>query len=557
MLNLFSTPALLLKDHPQLEVIIDILSRKENYHVQITRAFSNRLNKALLKTIASKITTDYLPKSLRDIDFVYSDSYFSPDKRTILATSVMPHDDMLRNEKLRIIFFSNHKQANNFFVTLKLIEPNDRQLLSLLKEEKTELENFHHVFIPEETYASALSMAKHYLPSQSHFDKAYELLDSASARVSAIERNDSNPPNVSLDSLFQVISNWTQIPVTHLHSNSFQANKFIEALQKRIFGQEAAVTSMGAVLQHAYLKLQEKSGPLCGFLLVGLPETGKTTAAMTMAEHLFGHQGALIRINLSDHYQSLSDIKIISEENHVSLLTAIQQTPYAILLIENIHQASSATLALFKQIFIHGVVFENGQQYDFRHAIVIITTTLGSDRITAILESPSGQETNKTLDLMQLVLNENPTSNSASNPNLSMQDICENLIPTLEGYFSANLLQHLTIIPFIPLDYSALEKIIRLKIKLLAKRLDSHFGIELIQPPEVIKFLAHEAFWRKAQTKSLDKLLEQHLYSPVANEILLYADDKNRPKRLLLKLNEDGQLIRCEFMGTNLYTPHL
>lgn len=544
----------LMKGHPQLEMIIDILSRKENYHLQIIRACSNKINKALFRAIAARITEDDSPKSLRDIDFLYSDSYFSPEKKTILATSVMPHDDMLRNEKLRIIYFA--KQGNdldNSFVTLKFLEPNDHQLLNLLKEEKCELENFHQVIIPEETYSSALSMAKHYLPSQSHFDKAYELLDSASARVSAHERNDSTPVIVSIDTLFQIISNWTQIPVTHLHSNSFQANKFIEALQKRIFGQEAAVTAMGSVLQHAYLKLQEKSGPLCAFLLVGLPETGKTTAALTMAEHLFGHPGALIRINLSDHYQSLSDIKIISEENHVSLLTAIQQTPYAILLIENIHQASSATLALFKQIFIHGVVFEKGQQYDFRHAIVVVTTTLGSDRITALLESPSGQETNKTLDLMQLVLNENPAANSAPNPNLSMHDICEDLIPTLEGYFSANLLQHLTIIPFIPLDYSALEKIIRLKIKLLAKRLESHLGIELIQPPEVIKFLAHEAFWRKPHTKSLDKLLEEYLYSPVANEILLYADDKNRPKRLLLKLNEDGQLVRCEFMSASLY----
>ena len=114
--------------------------------------------------------------------------------------------------------------------------------------------------------------------------------------------------------------------------------------------------------------------------------------------------------------------------------------------------------------------------------------------------------------------------------------------------FSSALLEHLHR-TFLPLDYAALEKVIRLKVKTLAKRLEANFGIELNYAPEVIKFLAHEALWRKPMSKPIEKLLEQHLFSAVANEILAHSEDKNRPRRLFLQLNENGQVLRCEFIS--------
>lgn len=581
--DLFAGTTDTLKDHPQIPLIIDTLSRKENHHILLMGMSSEKTQFALLKSVALQLADGHAPKSLRNVNFIYFDAkrltlanetvdkiyadfaefcnqISATEQRTLIAINEFSEplatliETQLDNDNFRFILL-NQLEDHPSFANIFLTEPNDAQLTTLLKSYKKELEDFHHVLIPEETCAAALSLTSHYLSCHSYFDKALELLDSAAARASALEHPDHTSqlkPIVTSTTLTHVVSSWTDIPVSHLHNNTFQSGKFIEALQRRIFGQEAAIDMVGSVLQHACIKLQEKSGPLCNFLFVGPAEAGKTTTAFTLAEHLFGHKNALLRVNLNEPCQSLADIKILTEENHsMPLLTAIQKTPYAIVLIENIHQAPTAILALFKNIFNQGFALDaQGNKYNFRHAIFIISTTLGADHIATLTQTPAHQENNKTLDLMQLVLNTSPHDmNSEMHPHLTTQEICEELAPILEEHFSSSLLEHLHIIPFLPLDYAAYEKIMRLKLKSFAKRLETQFGIELNYAAEVIKYLAHEAVWRKTHTKSLDKLLEQHLYSAVANELLAHAEDKNRTKRLLLQLNDDGQVLRCEFIS--------
>lgn len=575
-----------LKDHPIIPIMVDTLSRKHNHHIALEGMQSEKLNLALLETLALLLTETNTPKALRNTDFIYFDAkrltlnsenpakimrdFFEfsetirkTNKIVIIAINEFQESDpfgklirsILNDDHWRVIVLNSEKELSGFSA-IKFITPGDSQLIALLKIFKTELENFHQVLIPDETVNSALSLASHYLTTHSPFDKALELLDSAAARASAIEIMDPISPSrpiVSSTLLAEVVSSLTQIPVSHLHNNVFQASKFIEALHQRIFGQDAAITAMGGALQHACIKIQEKTGPLCSFLLVGPPEVGKTTAAYTIAQHLFGHNNSLLHVNLNDSYHSIADVKITTEDNNnISLLTAILQTPYAVVLIENIHHAPITTLNLFKNIFSHGFALDNdGKKYDFHHAIFVITTTLGAERISTLTQAPPIHETNKTLDLMQLVLNDHTSENDLQIPHhFSQHDLSEELRPTLEAYFPAALLSHLQVVPFLPLEYTSFEKIIRLKVKAFAKRLETHFSIELSYAPEIIKFLAHEALWRKPQTKTLEKLLEQHLYSAVANEILAYSEDKNRPKRLVLRLNDDGQLLRCEFVNS-------
>lgn len=428
----------------------------------------------------------------------------------------------------------------------------------LLKSYKQQVENFHNVLIPDESFASALSLATHYLPNQNSFNHALELLDSAAARATALESHDISgqfKPVVTNSTLTDVISSWTHIPLSHLHNNVFQSTRFIETLQRQLVGQDAAIKMIGLILQHACINLQEKTGPLCSFLLAGPAEVGKTEVVYAMTQHLFGHKEALLKVNLFDTLTTISDVKIITginESHNIRLLDAIEQTPYAVVLLNNIHQAPVSTLNLFKNIFMQGYAFdESGKKYDFSHAIIVMTTTLGADRINALMQTPTDLDSSKTIDLMHLVLNENPQSPPASISHLSPQELGEELVPALEEYFSAALLPHLNIVPFLPLEYAAFEKIIRGKVKSLIKHLDVHFGIELNYAPEVVKFLAHEAMWRKPQSKPLEKVLEEHLYSCVAHEILGHADDKNRLKRLSLQLNDNGNLLRCEFITAN------
>ena len=191
-------------------------------------------------------------------------------------------------------------------------------------------------------------MATHYLSGQqSSLDKALQLLDSGAARASAMERSDQpGQPKPILTNLVlaNIVSSWTQIPLSHLQHNKFKAADFIQGMQKHIFGQEAAINLIGLALQHARIKLQTKTGPLCSFLFAGPPNIGKTETAFAMAEQLFGHKGALLRVKLDKTLRanSLAEIKVMAqtENSHFpTLFEAIQQCPYAVVLLENINQA--------------------------------------------------------------------------------------------------------------------------------------------------------------------------------------------------------------------------
>lgn len=575
----------ILKNHPQIPAIIDALSRKTKHHVFLSDITSKITQNALLASIASTLSENHAPKSLREINFIYFDVkkfltsneslakikedffIFCEELKTTNRRVIFAIDDLnnevgdllqtvLNNDTWRLIIFSEPFDAEDF-THIKISAATKTQSIALLAAFKNELETYHNVIIPEETFVSAYAMTNLYLPHHDILDTALELLDSAAARASTNEHSE-HKAIVSSMTLAMIVSNWTQIPLSHLHNNTFQIGKFVEALQRRLFGQDAALTAIASTLQRACLKIHEKSGPLCSFLFVGSASTGKSTTAYDMTEHLFGHKHAMLRVNLHQNIKSLADVKIICEERHnPRLLDAIRLTPYALVLIENIDETSVGTLNLFNDILSQGVAFDDaGNKYDFSHAIFIVTTTLGAERIAALTQAPATQENNKTLDLLQLVLNSHPQDQSNTiTTNLTAQEFNEELLPTLANYFSSSLLQHLQVVPFLPLDYSAFEKIIRAKMKNFAKSLEVNFDIELNYAAEVIKFLAHEALWQKPN-KSLEKLLEQHIYSVVANEIIAHADDKNRPKRLHLQLNDHGQILRCEFvssMGTPAY----
>lgn len=592
---------LTLKDHSQIPIILDTLSRKENHHILLQGTSSDIFNVAFLESIAARLVEEQAPKALRDAFFFFLDidslalSNADPQlleqdllvlhkeicdtqKRIIVALnqalplvteendtalgvlskflrSVLANDQwrlFIVTDKMDHALLQDEHYVNRFFSTIKLNEPSQTDCLKILKTYHRELEDFHHVVIPQEAFTFSFALAGNYLGGQSILEKSLQLLDSGAARASMTERNDDPTgklkPILTNTILASVVSSWANIPLSHLQENKFKVTEFTHFMHQHIFGQEAAINLMGLTLQYARTKIQNKAGPLCNFLLVGPAHVGKAATAAIMAEQLFGHKKALLRVNLDKPHYSIADVKIYQtdQDEQITLCEAIQQIPYAVILIENINQAPASTMSLFQEILTQGYTFdEQGHKYDFRHAIVVMTTSLGSDRIVNTNQP-------QPADLMQLVLEE--CSHDSPLPHqqyLSQQEICEEIYPSLEPYFSEKTLAHLNIIPFAPLDYTALEKIIRLKVKALSRQLDLTFGIELIYAPEVLRFLVQEALWRGKSTRPIDKVLEQHLHFCVTHEVLSHSEDKHRSNRLSLQLNDSGQFLICEFVSQN------
>lgn len=595
-----------LKDHLQIPYIIDILGRKERHHILLHGASSEKIHIAILESIALHLNTAHVPKNLREANLIYFDVkqfYLGHEKAEHITHDFLAFCEEAAASNKLIIFAINdislletkEKDAHHalgklgqllqsklldnqwrvlvlnqspqfhlshlesFFSTIRLSDLTEHETVAILKAFQEEMENFHNVVIPEEAFHYSLSLATHYLPGKSILDKTLELLDSCAARASTLERQDQSAqpykPILTTTLLAYVVSSWTQVPLSHLHHNKFKLAKFLPFMQQKIYGQDHAVNMIGSLLQSNCIKLRERSSSACNLLLTGPSGTGKKEFAFALAEYLFGNRESLLHVTLrqDQSISSLADIPVVIQSEklqQIKLLEAIQSKPYAVVLFENLHDAPQHVIKLLVDIFRQGYAFDlAGQIYDFRHATIIITTSLGSEQIATLMQRHPETAAAQIMDLMQLVLNE--TASYTGQSPLSQQDLREHVLPTLQTRFPVEILQHSHIVPFFGLEQFGLEKIIKIKLQAFAHSLEINFGIELSLAPEVIKFLAHETIKQNENAKSIGKIFEQHVYSTIANEILIRIDDKSRPKRLALLLNDSGQILRCEFMTTN------
>jgi len=596
-----------LEYHAQMPLFIDVLRRQKHHHLLLIKSLANIFDEAIVQILGKSLST--IPKisqnayviyfdvvkfmlSAESIDNIENDFHilcedirtnnkriffvinqlepFLLQKKSIILEALGKQlKSILTNDKWRVIILTQQYTYENalpeniflkeLFTAIKINEPSETESLAVLKQHCAEIENFHQVVIPDDIILSGMSLANTYFSDSSVPDKALELLDMAASRVDHSSQASSTCPNPTVMNihLMNVVSNRSFIPLTHLQNNKFQVESLMVALKQNIFGQDQAIENITTFLQNACVKLHKKTGPLCSFMLAGPAHVGKTALVCSLGEQLFGHHNAVLRVNLNKTTHRLADITIntgLYAEHCMDLFSAIQQTPYAILFFENMEQFSEDLQSIVKNILSYGHISEDMRKYDFRHSIIVISTTVGSEHIIRLVQSIPEQ--NRQIDLMQLVLNEHiPTTGHPLNQQGLQEKIVEHILPELTGKFSKDILSRINLIPFLPLSFAALEKMIQHTLAVLKKRLEVTFNLELHYAPEIIKFLAQEALWQHSYMNALDKVLERYLYSAVSQALLKYMENKNNKwKRLLLQLNEQGQSLRYEFVMANEMT---
>lgn len=594
------------KEHAQFTLLVDTLCRKEKHHAILSADFSTNMFLYFIEALLLHIHQAQVPQQLRHAEIIFLDvesSIFSKIHHTHIEKDfddlcshlyssdqyliiVLTHlelisreskhhdykflrqqfDKLISHPKCRILISSNPNDAHDYahidhrFSVLHINTPNDLDILSILKHQRTELEHYHGVLIPEELLTHAYSLAERYLNSNNTLENALLLLDSSAARASATETSDSSSitqrPVLSTNVMLSVLSGWTQIPASHLHLHKFKINDFTQDLQQRLFGQDAAIEIISHELQQAQAQLKKKNAPLSCFLFAGPAHVGKKTAAIALVEQLFKQLNTLYIVQSSTPANaSIIDIKLqrCIDRQYQKLKDVICETPYCTILFENIENMSQLILDNLHEILTTGYLFgADGKQYNFTQSIIILRTRYGANTLTKIASSQLKQTDNNDLDLLQLVINEIHNDNDHDALNYTAEELAEEITPEIIAKIPAVLCQHLRIVPFLPLSKSALEKIIRLKLKILGKQLESVYNIELGYAPEVIRFLTNEATIRQEidnHIVDIDKVLKQ-VYFCVEQAILNQAENRNRPNQLFLQLNEAGQLLRCEWLAT-------
>jgi len=593
------------KDNTQFSVLTDILSRKDTHHVIVNADFSHHLYQYFLEALLAHLNQENTPNHLRGTDIIHLDipnlhfiknnhknienaflamldilnstekyMLFSLAHFDLFSTNNNQHDDeaflrtqfnvLLAHPKARFIFIGdNKKQKINYtsdsgFSLVNIPEPNEDDIMIILKFQRTELENFHHILIPEELLTHAYSLAKRFLSTNFAFEKTLLLLDSSAARTAAIERadiNNASKPVMSAITINNVVSTWTQLPPVILQMHKFKYGEFVNGMMQKIYGQDAAITLLAHELQQSQSHLQQHNSPFCSLLFAGSEHSGKKTTAIALAEQLFKQTHALYFVQSpSQSIHSILDIKLQChfDNQYITLKELVQQTPYAMIMYENIDCAPAFILDQLNEILSTGFLYDaSGIQYNFRQMIIILSTTLGSELMFEIAKTFTPEPESSDMDLFQLVMHEQKHT-AYSKHHYSPQEIADEISAYITKLLPASLCQHLHVLPFFPLNKPAIEKIIQFKLKTLSKTLESRYGVQFGYAQEIIRQLAGNVLQQEGfenKHNDIDKALKQ-LYFVVEQAILGQIDNKNRSNQLFIQLNETGQVLKCDWLGS-------
>ena len=203
---------------------------------------------------------------------------------------------------------------------------------------------------------------------------------------------DENQPTVSFDDVAYTISSWTGIPVAKLRLDDKKKLLEIEDyLHRRIVGQNEAVTAVAKAIRRSRTGLQDERRPIGVFLFLGPTGVGKTELARALAEFMFGEEEALIRIDMSEYMEKFNVSRLVGAppgyvgyEEGGQLTEAVRRKPHSIVLLDEIEKAHPDVFDILLQIFEDGRLTDGqGRVVDFRNAIIIMTSNLGSRDISA------------------------------------------------------------------------------------------------------------------------------------------------------------------------------
>jgi ATP-dependent Clp protease ATP-binding subunit ClpB len=301
---------------------------------------------------------------------------------------------------------------------------------------------------------------------------------------------------VTAEDVAEVVARWTGIPVSKLMEG--EVEKLIhmeERLHDHVIGKDEAVEAVANALRRSRAGLSDPNRPIGSFLFLGPTGVGKTELARALAEFMFDTEQAIVRVDMSEYMEKHSVSRLVGAppgyvgyEEGGQLTEAVRRRPYAVVLLDEIEKAHPDVFNVLLQILDDGRLTDGqGRTVNFTNTIMIMTSNVGSDRIT-------GAQIDET--------------------------IRETIEEVLQSTFKPEFLNRIDdIVIFHRLSREDIGRIVELQVSQLARRLRER-GIEIELTDDARTLLGNLGYDPTFGARPLKRVIQRELIDKLALKLL-------------------------------------
>jgi ATP-dependent Clp protease ATP-binding subunit ClpC len=346
------------------------------------------------------------------------------------------------------------------------------------------------------------------------------------------QQQEEEEVSVHADDIAAVVAMWTGIPLSRLQvEETERLLKMEEHLHQRIVGQDEAIVTVAKAVRRARAGIKDPRRPVGVFMFLGPTGVGKTEVARALSEFLFGSDDALKRLDMSEFMERHTVARLIGAppgyvgyDEGGQLTEAIRRKPHAVILLDEIEKAHPDVFNILLQIFDDGHLTDaKGRKVDFRNAVIIMTSNLGSDLIR--------KDTSLGFSLK---------SDSMSSVEQSYRRMRDKVLGEVKRFFRPEFLNRIdATVVFHPLGRSHMTRIVDLMLDQVGIQLLEH-GMDLEVTPKAKEFLADKGYDPEFGARPLRRVIQDKVEDLLSEELLTH---KFIPGETVILDVADGEMV--------------